>query len=824
VTLSVDTPATVSCAHCGLPVPKRMLRGREHEFCCAGCDAVYAAIHAGGLGDYYALRDAAGAEAQPVTGTLDADRFAAFDTSDFTQKNVRVIGETAECDFLLEGVTCAACAWLIEKLPRIRPGIVSARLALRDRRATVRWDPSACGPGDVAAALARLGYEPHPVKAGGREEIERREERRRLIDLGVAGVCAGNVMLLAFALYGGDLAREGDLEGRFWQLFRWLSAAFGITALAWPGRVFFTSAIKAMRARVVNLDLPIAIALAGGGIAGLANVILGRGDIYFDSLCVLVFLLLSGRFLQHRQQRKAAESVALLRSLVPSTARKLVDGEPKSVPTDSLRAGDLVEVRPGDVVPADGMLVEGETRFDQSLLTGESEPVTAVTDAPVWAGSRNCERVARVRVSASGSETRVGRLMERVESAVEAKPPVVQLADRIASVFVTVMIVLATVALAGWTWHTGLATGIDVAVALLIVACPCALALATPLSLAVAVARCAGRDTLVKRAAAMELLAKGGTMLLDKTGTLTLGRVELVAWNGDADLRARVALVESRSGHHLARAVCEAWGDLEPDAEARRAVAEQGVIDANDGGLRAMFDDGELLVGSPGFVRRNGVTVGDDLAAAVDAHAHAGRTPVVASLAGEAKLVLAFGDAERPRTAEYLRALERAGWSLEILSGDAQAVVRRVAEGLGIASATGEVSPEGKLDRVRALRAQGERVVMVGDGVNDAAALAAADVGVAVAGGAEASLLAADVYTGRPGLAPLAELVSRSRSASRTVRRNLAVSLSYNALFVSLALAGLITPLVAAIVMPISSMTVITLSLAGGVARRKELT
>lgn len=452
-------------------------------------------------------------------------------------------------------------------------------------------------------------------------------------------------MLLAFALYGGDFAKPGDLEGQFCKLFRWLSAGFGVVSLAWPGRVFFRGALAALRARVVILDLPIAITLLVGGAIGLVNVALSHGEIYFDSLCVLVFLLLVGRFLQHRQQRRqqcrAAEAVQLMQCLVPSTCRRVAaDGRPVTVPVSALRVGDVVEVRSGDLVPADGVVVQigdaagATSHFDLALLTGESEPVTADVGAKAWAGARNLERAAHLRVESVGQTTWVGRLMESVEAAVDFKPPVVQLADRVAGVFVSVMITLASLTFAYWAWTGGVMTGVDRAVALLIVACPCALALATPFTLAVATARCARRDTLVKRAGAMETLSKGGRLLLDKTGTLTLGRVELL---------------------------------------------------------------------------------------------------VVAALAGEAKLVMAFGDQDRPGAADHLRELRQMGWQLEVLSGDAPEVVRSVVTRLGLdpQQIRGGMTPEQKLERVRQLQETGERIVMVGDGVNDAAA----DVGVAVAGG-----------------------------------------------------------------------------------------
>ncbi|MEM8873561.1 MAG: heavy metal translocating P-type ATPase [Planctomycetota bacterium] len=820
MTVAVEpaAPAEVTCTHCGLHVPTGMRTiGTEHQFCCAGCRAVYMAIHESGLDKYYELRDAVGTTGKQAKS--DTTGAAAFDADAFTDAHVRELDNNRrQCDLLLEGVTCAACVWLVEKLPKLCPGVIDARLSLHQRTARITWHADQTKASAIATALARLGYTAHPPRRSERDAMIKREERRRLIDIGIAAVCAGNIMLLAFALYGGDFAASGDMAPEFRELFRWLSTGFGVVSLAWPGRTFFKGALAAIRSRTANLDLPIAIALLVGGVAGLTNVVLGRGDIYFDSLAVLVFLLLCGRFIQHRQQRRAAETLSLMGALVPSTCRVVDDaGETHAIPVDALVAGQRVEVLPGAIVPGDGVIdeVAGTTSFDQALLTGESEPVTAEAQNAVWAGAKNLERRCVVQVGAVGADTRVGRLMNVVEQAVDAKAPVVQFADRVAGWFTTVMIFLGLSVGLGWGVFASPALGIDHAVALLIVACPCALGLATPLTLAVALARSARRDLLIKGAAALEQLSQGGTLVLDKTGTLTQGKIELARWEGDENLRPLIAAAERHSGHHLAKAIVEAWGDLEPTTTALDAT------DKGNGGIEARVGDDVLLVGSVGFLTRHGVSL-DDVWPTIRRYTDDGLTPVVATLGGEVRMVIGFGDCDRPDAADTIATLRDNGWDIEVLSGDVPAVVEATARRLGIDRSRGGVTPEEKADHVQALRDAGKRVVMVGDGVNDAAALAAADVGIAVAGGAEASLLAADVYAARPGLSLLAELTADARRTMRHIRRNLRVSLTYNIIAVSLAAAGLITPLVAAIIMPISSATVVALALAGGVSRRKD--
>ena len=827
VDAAAATAAETICAHCGLAVPPALVEeGAEHQFCCAGCRVIFATLREHGLEAYYDLREAAGATGARADAVAVNGRFAAFDDPSFRERYVNDLEDgRASCDLLLEGVTCAACVWLVEKLPRLCPGVTEARLSLRDRTARVTWRNGEARLSDVARAISRLGYKPLPPRASEREAMARREERRRLIDIGIAGVCAGNGMLLAFAIYAGELST--GMERVHYQAFLWLSAFFGIIALAWPGRTFFRGALAALRARTANLDLPIAVALAIGGAAGLVNTVLGRGEIYFDSLNVLVFLLLVGRFIQHRQHRRAAEAVGLMASLVPSACRKVEpDGTVRDVPVESLSPGDVAEVLPGEVVPADGevVAVSGDsTEFDQALLTGESEPVKAGVGTPAWAGSRNVVSSVRVRVTQAGEASRVGRLMRDVERATGMKAPVVQFADRVAGVFVVLMILLAAATLAWWSVLGMLGAGIDHAVALLIVACPCALGLATPLTLSVALGNQARRNILVKGASAIELLSRGGRLVLDKTGTLTEGRVDLVEWHGDGSLRPLVALAERSSGHHLGKAVVRAWGNLEASAQQRAQVSRGEITERGDGGLMARFGGDTLHVGSAAWARRQGVRVSNEMQAVLDRYAEHGYTPVVAGWNGVARLALAFGDRDRADAAGALERLRRAGWTIEVQSGDVEPVVKATARRLGLdpCRAAGGVTPEAKLARVIALAEAGARVVMVGDGVNDAGALAAAGVGVAVAGGAEASLAAADVYIARPGLMPLVELVEDSRRAMRAVRRNLCVSLAYNTVGVTLAMTGLITPLTAAILMPISSVTVVFLALGSGVRRRR---
>lgn len=819
-----ETETSVECDHCGLPVPAGLVEPEgELQFCCGGCRVAYETIHACGLDEYYSVRDRLTGAGEGRAAATANSRYAAYDSDTFLENYAQTTAAGFKSiELRLEGVHCAACVWLVERLPHVIDGVVEARLTLGASLARVAWDPERVPLSQIAKTLDQLGYPPHPARDTTGRQARNLAERKRLVRMAVAGALAGNCMLIAVALYAGVF--EG-IEPQFLRLFRWLSLAIGWLSLLWPGEVFFRGAWAALRTRTANLDLPIALALGVGAIAGTVNVLLDRGEVYFDSLSVLVFLLLVGRFVQSRQQRWAEDSVGLMLSLTPLSCQVLREGQLVEEPVESLAAGDEVEVRSGDLFPADGEVVRGESSTDQSLLTGESVPQPVVVGDAVYAGAQNVGATLRVAVTATGETTRVGKLMRLVEEGSGAKPQVVEFADRVGGWFVLVVSVLALVNFGVWTMTAGLAPAIDSSVALLIVACPCALGLATPLTMAIAIGAAAKFGVLVKDSRAIESLGgvgrkkKQGQMLVDKTGTLTVGRPQVTAWRGPEWLQPLVSAIERESNHPVAHALVDAYQDVE--------VADLGSVrltereESLNGGLSARCPQGVLQVGSPSYIHAQAIVLPDELQEDIGRGEASGCTVVVMAIDDEALATVWLRDEPREEAAAVLRELEESGWDCEIISGDAAGPVAKVAEQVGIPAekASAGVTPEGKLQRVRDLLGlpalERPTVVMVGDGVNDAAALAAADVGIAVSGGAEASLAAADVYVREPGIVPLARLTRLSVQTLRVVRRNLVISLAYNAIAVSLAAAGLITPLVAALLMPLSSATVLVSAVTG---------
>lgn len=824
--------AACGCAHCGLPVPKGLVRtGEPVQFCCEGCRTVYGLVHACDLSRYYELRDGLSGENGRRAKTTSRD-FAELDDPAYTAAHTSPAGPGRRRALLqLDGVHCAACVWLVERLSRVTAGVVESRLDFRRARVSLVWDTGVTSLSRLARALDGLGYPAHPPTSARAEERRRAEDRRWLIRIGVAGALAGNTMLLGLGLYAGLF--DGIASGEARMLRLW-SAALGVLSLAWPGRVFFQGAIAAVRARTPHLDLPVAVALAAGGVWGTANALRGTGEVYFDSITALVFLLLVGRFVQHAQQRRAVDSLELLERLTPSHARRLDSPDDdaagaRSVPIDALRPGDFIDVRAGDAIAADGVVHAGSSRVDMSVMTGESEPVRVTPGDRVAAGATNLVDRLVVRVEASGAATRLARLMSLVEESLAQRAPVVRAADRLAVWFVVAVAALAVGTAAAW-WPHGPGVAIEHAVALLVVTCPCALGLATPLVMTVALGRLTRAGVVVKGAGVLETLSRPGRILLDKTGTLTRATLRAVAASGDDAALRRAAALEEGVNHPVARAVAAlrpadtAWRDDAAKVDERRLILGLGV--------EGVVDGVPMLVGSPTLMSQRGVgvhpagTADEDVALFVRARLDAGESVVCVAERGRLRAALAVaGDVPHEDTAATIAHLRRRGWRPAVLSGDRPERVEALGQQLGLdaGASLGGQTPEAKVERVRAEMAaaagaegRAAPVVMVGDGVNDAAALAAADVGIAVHGGAEASLQAADVYIASPGIAPIATLLAASRGAMRRVRVCMALSIGYNALAAGFAVAGAIHPLLAAVLMPLSSLTVVAVAAWGG--------
>ncbi len=780
-----------ACVHCGLPVPA----GRT-TFCCAGCEVVHAAIAANGLEKFYTLRE----QAAPANATGRA--YAELDDPAFQRVHVQLAANgMAHAALYLEDLRCTACVWLVESAPRCVPGTVNVRVDLGRSRADVTWDPRAVSLSAIARFLDGVGHPPHPYRGLDRDGARRREDRALLTKIGVAGAAMGNLMLLAIALYCGLF---GGMARSDASLFRWASMLVAVPGLGYAATPMFRTAIGALRARRLHLDLPLSIGILAGLGWGSANVLRDAGEIYFDSLAMLVFLLLVARWVVLRHQRRASTSAELLLALTPARARRIDLGVVVEVPIEAIVPGDLVKVLVGDVIPVDGVIVDGGSALDVGLLTGESRPIEVSVGDAVNAGTANLAAPLIVRATAIGETTRVGRLVAAIEAMSARRAPIERFVDRIAGRFVQIVTLAALVTFVAWSAAVSLGAGAENAMALLIVTCPCALALATPLAVTVALGRAARRGVLVKGADALERLATPGTMFVDKTGTLTAGKLAVVSWRGDVDAVALAVAVEEGSAHPIARAL---------RAHATTPMVATQIEEELGRGIAGVVGGHDVIVGAPAWVRAR-TACHPGIEAWIAELAERGETPIVIAVDQRAVAVAGLADPIRPDARAALDELTRVGWQVELLSGDDERVARRVGTALGIPAERchGGASPEDKAVLVAARRLAGP-VVMVGDGVNDAAAMAAATAGIAVAGSAEIAIETADVYLRSPAIGDIVATVAGARATLATIRRNLRLSLIYNLTAGTLAVAGVIHPLIAALVMPLSSLTVLASSL-----------
>ncbi len=712
-----------------------------------------AIIHGAGLDRYYAEREAYAPRPGPRSGgweTVPVERDA---------------DGTCSVQLMVDGLRCASCVWVTENVLLRTPGVREARVSYATGRATLRWNPDEVPLGRLAGTIAALGYRPRLLGE------ESHPDRDLLLRLGVASFAAANVMLLSVALYAGWF---GDMAPRFVALFQWASLALATPVALWSAAPFFVGAWTGLRHRVLHMDLPIALAVAVLYTQGVVVTLSGRGDTYLDSLTMLVALLLAGRVLEGRGRRRAAEAALSLAAVLPATARRLAaDGSVESVATDVLEPGDQVVVGSGEEIPADGVIVEGRGLVRLALLTGEAEPVSVTAGGATWAGTLLEDGALVIDVSVPSEDTAVRAMARELERSA-ARPTRPTVADRLAPWFTGLTLLVAAATFVTWLTLAGGHRALEAAIAVLVVACPCALALSQPLAAAAGLGAAARRGLILRSADALLDLADVDTVALDKTGTVTAGELTVLSAEPGA-LRVAAGL-ERFSTHPVARAITAAAarrGIPLPRAEDVRETPGRGIAGRVDGDLW------RLERGGPGRV---------DLVGA-DGRRHAIR----------------LGDRVRMDSRSAVEALRDLGLRVVLLTGDHPEVADRIAAEAGIARRLADMSPGDKSAWIRERRAGGSRVAFAGDGLNDGPALAAADVGLAMGTGAASSILAADGVLAAPSLTPVVAAVRAARAARRAVRANLRRSLAYNVLAVSAAAAGWVNPLVAAVLMPLSS-------------------
>jgi len=753
----------VACAHCGLPA--RPTSDDEPAFCCRGCATAWSLLHDAGLGDYYRLREALPEGPAEVTPDRppEAEIVAAL--------------RDGELRIALDGMHCASCAWVVEELARptgplrVEPGLATAVLQVGDDPAG-RLD-------DLARRLRPAGYGVRPVPWSGADLGDDASRRWELLRLGVAAACAMNVMLLAGSLYAGD---RWGMEPELRALFRGLSLALSVPIVAFSALPILRRAAASIRARALHVDVPVAIAILWMFGTSAWEVLVGGGPIWLDSLAMLVFLLLGGRALEASVRRRVSERLTGLLERQAARARRMLGDTVERVAADSVAVGDRLELLPGDVVPLDVAVIAGRSAVDRAVVDGESRPRVAEAGDELPAGARVLDGRLEGRVVRGAARSTTEALRTQVRETLARRAPVELLSDRVARWFTAAILIIGPATWAGRT-ALGLPGAEEAAVAVLVAACPCALALAVPLAFAAAVHAAAGRGLLVRSGEAMLRLADVDHVAFDKTGTLTDPMPDLGPWNlrdgwTEEDVLRAGATAARGSLHPVSRAVVAAARAADVAATVAEEIRERAGI-----GVDALVAGRRVELGRPGAtVRVDGVVVG-----------HA-----------------AWVDRVRPGAAEAVAALEADGAGVSLLSGDRSGRVHALAAQLGIREARGDASPEDKAAALRAMRRAGRTPAFVGDGLNDAAALAEAEVGVAVGRGVDLAVEAADAVLLHDAVpsAPLTA-IRLGRRLRATLRRNVAISVTYNVLAVSAAAAGLIGPLEAAALMPLSSLLVL---------------
>ena len=799
------------CYHCGQPIPDDVelsvaVGGEERPMCCYGCQAVAQSIVANGLADYYRSRDSlpeAPREAMPAI----LEQLALYDHADFQKSFVKTLGESErEASLLLEGITCAACIWLNEQHVGKLPGVTAVDINYATRRARVRWDESRIRLSDILGAIAAIGYRAYPYDAAKNEEISRKERREALWRLWVAGFGMMQVMMYAYPMYIAD----GDMTADVESMMRWASLLLTLPVVFYSAAPFFRNAWRDLRLRRVGMDVPVALGVGAAFVASCWATFLQAGEVYFDSVSMFVFFLLGGRYLEMTARQKAVSVTEALARLLPAFAQIMpnfpVDRSTEQRVVADLHPGDYVLVRAGDIVPADGRVVEGVSCADEALLTGESRPVPKSPGEPVTGGTINAESPLVVQVEQVGAGTRLSAIISLMERAAAEKPHIVELADRIATYFVATLLIVAAAVAVGW-YFADPSRALWITVSVLVVTCPCALSLATPIALTVAAGALAKDGLLVTRGHAIETLARATHFVFDKTGTLTTGRMHLVdvavlgALERDECLAVAAALEQS-SEHPVATALRRAAGAALP-------LATDVVVEAGQG-IAATIAGRNCRIGRPAYALALGTGALPEAAAA---WLDSGDTVIALADATGCLALFRIGDEVRPESAALVGELRASGRNVVLLTGDAPAVARRVADQLGITDVRAGVTPQGKHDCVTALQASGAVVAMIGDGINDAPVLAQAQVSVAMGGGAQLARTQSDFVLLSENLDHLRHGLRRAIRTLQVIRQNLWWSFAYNFVALPLAIAGYVTPWLAGIGMSASSLLVVLNSL-----------
>lgn len=774
-------PSSLLCIHCDEPVYSVFYDDldakKERPFCCQGCLTVYQVLQKEGLEEYYDIKHNAGLYKRRSPVEVQNAKYHYMDDKDFLQE----FSYHNSMEFYLEGIHCLACLWLIEKLPKFVPGVISSKLDMEKSIATIVIDES--GKFSVVAqTLNQLGYRPHALKKNEEaHDLKIKEQRQYLLRMGIAAAGASNIMLYAVSLYAG----AADLYAK---IFNALTVVFALPVLTYSAFPFYKNAWHSLKNKTLSIDVPISVSLILGAAMGLYNLFTGVHENYFDSLTTLVFLLLISRYFLKILQEKALSAKDLhffyqgesVKRLAKDTTDVFEEIHPKYI-----AIGDQLKIAPGEFIPADGIIIKGKTYINMSLLSGESMPVSLQKADTVFAGTQNISNEIVISVQKNHQETRLGQILKSVESGWSNRAAIVDLTDKVSKYFILGVFALSLVLFLQYALNGQMKVAIEQALTLLIVTCPCALALSVPLTFTRALNKAADNGIIIKNEAVIQKLSEIKNVLIDKTGTLTLGKMNVEKIDRLNHPQSQLELVdiiyslEKLSLHPVAQALVQY--SLQENA---RLYAVENYVEVPGVGVQGQIIGFDYEINHAGLWENK-------------------------------RLIATFtlSDKVRRDSKIALKKLLRLKLKIFILSGDKASQVEKVAEDLGVnrENVLAELSPEQKSAIVK----NTPKSMMIGDGANDAIAFANAHVGVAVLGSVDMALRAADIYLVTPGIAPIHKLLTLGIETMKVIHRNLFLSLAYNMTSVFFVFMGYINPLVAAIIMPLSSVTVLGSSLWG---------
>ena len=809
---------SVNCDHCLLPVTEQEALYEDYPtgrkvFCCHACRAIYRMIQDEGLGEFYRKRD------WRTSGIAESIRDHPDTGLDTTDKEVEALmtfirgdGVVKEADLMIDGIRCASCIWLNEKILERTQGILSARVNFATHRAQVRWDSSQITIGKILSRIRSIGYIARTYTPAAQEALLKRQNRDLLLRFGTAAFFSMQLMLFSFGLYAGFF--QGiDLVSKQWLEYGALLVCTPV--LFYSGWPFFKSAVRGVRNRTLNMDVLIALGAFSAYVLSIRQMFIG-GEVYFDTSAMIITLVLLGRLLENSAKHKASEAVTRLLALQPQDARRVQGTVRVIVPVAKVSKGDLIEVLPGEKVPLDGIVRQGISETDASLVTGESRPVEVTTGSEVIGGSMNGLGSLIVEVTRIGQETVIAQISRLVEEAQAATAPIQRFADRISAYFIPAVIAASAFTFLYWYRFFYADQSLLNAVSVLVIACPCALGLATPVAVLAGTGSAARRGILIKGGDILERMHKVNAVVLDKTGTITTGKLNVVdiitaksaIRNSQSAIVQYAASAEQGSEHLMASAIIQYAKDHQIELfqfDAFKAIPGHGA-EATVEGLR-------ILVGKRAFLESNDIAI--DPAAAHEAYQieQTGKTVVWVSRGDSFLGLLVLMDIPKEDSQEAISLLKRMNIDVTMVTGDNSGTAQAIADQTGIASVIAGVLPQGKSEEIFRLKAQGRVVAMVGDGINDAPALAAADIGIAMASGSDIAMESADVVLMRSDLNSVVQAIELSRKTFRIIKQNLFWAFFYNVAAIPLAMAGILNPIVAAAAMAISSVTVVMNSL-----------